>query len=170
MPQTLLALAAVLMFSMFALSQHRAKADGEEFAITAEVEMAGGQLARDRLATVLSKSFDEVDIGTDRVRTDPAGLSVLRRDAGEATEADYDDVDDFAGDPARAVTSEWMGATLRFTDSVAVRYVDTETLEASAAPTLAKEVTVIVRAVPTGFVGTPPVVTTLRQIATPSSN
>lgn len=168
MPQTLLALAAVLTFSLFALSQHGAKAEAEEFAVTAEVELAAGQLGRDRLATVLARRFDEV--ATDRgVRVDPAGLSTALGRDGEAAEADFDDVDDFSG-VVRTTARDWMGGTLAFTDSVSVRYVDKTFLTPSAAPTLAKEVTVVVRAVPQGFVGTPPIVAELTQIVTPLSN
>lgn len=170
MPQTLLALAAVLIFSVFALSQHTAKADAEAFAITSEVELAAGALARDRLATVLARRFDE-EAPEGGVRIDPAGLSTaLAAEPGEEVEGDFDDVDDFHGRAARTVVERWMGGTLSFTDSVSVQYVDAKTLTASRVPTLAKEVTVTVRAVPQGLIGTPPIAATLSQVVTPISN
>ena len=169
MPQTLLALAAVLLFSVFALSQHGAKADGEAFAVTSEVELAAGQLARDRLATVLARRFDEASPESG-VRIGTRGLSATLGPDGEAAEGDYDDVDDFHGRPARRSDRRWMDGTLAFTDSVAVRYVDALTLAESARPTLAKEVTVYVRAVAQGWTGAPPIVAELSQIVTPVSN
>ena len=175
MPQTLLALAAILIFSFFALSQHQSKADTERFAITAEVEMAAGRLARQRLATVLTRSFDEVDVGVRRARTSTAGLSPIGRDGAlgeEDVEANFDDVDDFDG-VAVPVTSDWMGETIAFTSEVAVRYVRvTASGIDGVGPsdrTTAKEVTVTVRAAPAGFVGTPEIAATLKQIVTPST-
>ena len=171
MPQTLLALCAVLIFSVFALSQHSAKASTERFAITAEVEMAAGRLARQRLATVLTKEFDEVDIGTSRARTGAAGLSPIGADDGENAEANFDDVDDFDGVSA-PMTSNWMGESIEFTGEVAVRYVrmTASGIQGSSTPTTSKEVTVTVRAAPAGFVGTPEIAATLSQIVTPGSN
>lgn len=174
MPQTLLALCAILMFSFFALSQHSAKADTERFAITAEVEMAAGRIARQRLATVLAKDFDEVDVGVTRVRTSPTGLSAIgpdNADGEEAIEADYDDVDDFDGSSV-LVTSDWMGQSLEFASEVSVRYVRmTATgIQGSSAKEVSKEVSVTVRAAPAGFVGTPEIAATLSQIVTPTSN
>lgn len=168
MPQTLLALAAILTFSVFALSQHRAKAGVEESVVTSEVEIVAGQLARDRLATVLALPFDDGDAaGTLRLTT--SGLAPLGPDADDTAP---DDVDDFNGLPARPVPTDWMGATLDFTDSVAVRYVDDRTLApcgpglGCAGPTLTKEVTVVVRAAPRK--GAPAVAAELNQIVTPT--
>lgn len=174
MPQTLLALCAILMFSFFALSQHTAKAETERFAITAEVEMAAGRLARQRLATVLTRAFDEVNVGVSRVRTSPVGLSAIgpdTADGAEAFEADYDDVDDFNGSSI-PMTSSWMGESIEFTAEVSVRYVRIAAgdIQPSAAKTTTKEVTATVRAAPVGFVGTPQIAATLSQIVTPTSN
>lgn len=174
MQQTLLALVAVLIFSFFALSQHSATADAEQFAITGEIEQAASRLARKRLATVLSRAFDESDVGRVRARTSPTGLSPIGPDnaAGEEpSEAQYDDVDDFHGSLVQS-TAGWMGQTLQYTTAVSVRYVTLGASGAStsATPTLSKEVTVVVRAAPSGFVGTPEIAATLRQLVTPGSN
>lgn len=175
MPQTLLALAAILLFSLFAMSQHTATADAGRFAITGEVEMAAARLARQRLATVTVRAFDEADVGQDRVRTEAIGLSPLGPDDGvllETSEADFDDVDDDHGAPARVALAPWMDESITFTDSVSVRYVAVgpSGISPSATPTLMKEVTVIVRAAPTGFVGTPTVAAVLSQVVTPTSH
>lgn len=110
-----------------------------------------------------------VDLAREGIRLDAAGLSALGPDATELTEADFDDVDDFHGAPARPVEVVWMGEPLAFTDSVSVRYVDPVTLAPSVTPTLAKEVTVWLRALPAGWIGTPPVVAELRQIVSSAS-
>jgi hypothetical protein len=90
---------------------------------------------------------------------------------GEANEWDFDDVDDFNG-LARVVQADWMSQQVTFTDSVTVRYLSYgaggEFVEVPG-PTLMKQVTVFVRARPEGFIGTPPIAATLRQIATPTS-
>lgn len=175
MQQTLLALVAILIFSFFALSQHEVRADAEVTALSAEVEMAGARLARERLADVLSRRFDEQDESHTRARTTPLGLTAaadLGPDADETLEADFDDVDDFHGRPARVLETEWMGQRVTFTDSVTVRYIEygaSGAFEEVDARTLMKQVTVYVRAQPDGFVGTPPIAATLRQIATPTS-
>ena len=171
MQQTLLALVAILTFSVFALQQHEVAADVERFAITAEVEFAAQRLARQRLATLLTYPFDEADVGVTRVRTSPAGLSALGPDDGETADPHYDDVDDFHGAPAQTVSEPWMDGTIDFAQAATVRYVTlgASGVTGSAAPTLAKEVTVEVRAAPAGFIGTPPVAARLSQVVTPSS-
>ena len=169
MPQTLLSLGAILAFSYFALSQHEATADVEKQAISAEYTHAAAELAQRRLATVVAHGFDEVDLVREGIRLDAAGLSALGPDEAELAEADFDDVDDFHGTPARRVEVVWMGEPLAFTDSVSVRYVDPVTLAPSVTPTLAKEVTVWLRALPAGWIGTPPVVAELRQIVSSAS-
>ena len=174
MQQTLLALVAILIFSLFALSQHEATADTERFAITAEIEFAAQRAARQRLATVLSFPFDEADVGQSRARTSTAGLSSLGPDDGvadETSEAQYDDVDDFHGAPAQALSEPWMDESLAFWQTTTVRYVTVGAagVTESALPTLAKEVTVEVRAAPSGFVGTPQIAARLSQIVTPAS-
>ena len=169
MQQTLLALAAVLAFSVYAFSQHQATADVEKKVVTAEYEHAAAELAQRRLATVVTYGFDEADLGREGVRLTAAGLSRLGPDDGEITEADFDDVDDFHAAPARPVDVLWMGQPLAFTDSVSVQYVDPVSLQPSATPTLAKEITVTLRALPAGWIGTPPVVAELRQIVSASA-
>ena len=166
MQQTLLALVAVLVFSLFTLSRHEFRADGP--ALGPEVERAGARIARERLADVLSHRFDEADLARGRVRTTPRGLSRLGPD-GEAAERDYDDVDDFHG-ATRVLEADGAGGPVTFTDSVAVRYLAhvAGELRGVPGPTLMKQVTVVVRARPAGFVGTAPVAARLRQIATPA--
>jgi len=168
MPQTLLALGAILAFAYFAFSQHQATADVEKSVVSAEYEHAAAEVGQSRLAAVTAYPFDEVDLHREGVRISPSGLSTVGRDDGETAEAHFDDVDDFHAAPARPVDVLWVGQPLAFRDSVSVRYVDPATLAPVAGPSLAKEVTVFVRAVPVGWIGTPPIVAELRQIVTPT--
>ncbi|MEM0962051.1 MAG: hypothetical protein AAGK21_05855 [Bacteroidota bacterium] len=176
MPQTLIALIAIVVFSILALQQHETSTETEEFAITAEVEQAATRLARQRLATIVSATFDEADVGVTRTRTGTANLT-LSADFGpddpvmeEVGEASYDDVDDYHLSVTSDVRAPWMGKEIVFSDSVHVEYVDLGTLASSASPTLAKSVTVFVSAAPEGFIGQPEIAVTLRQIVTPTLN
>lgn len=176
MQQTILALCAILVFSIFALSRHRADAAVERTAITGEYELAATDLAKERIETVTYFAFDESDVNGTGIRTSVLGLSTPGTDLGETSgdETTYDDIDDFHGAPARSVSRLWNGQQLQFTDSVAVRYVNPGAADLDAvlplgARTLAKEVTVTVRASRVGFVGTPPVVAELRQMVTPAT-
>ncbi|MEM1056801.1 MAG: hypothetical protein AAGI52_14860 [Bacteroidota bacterium] len=172
MQQTILALAAILIFSLYAMSRHQADASRERLAITAEVETAAVGIARTRMHEITLREFDEADIGREGARSSLAGLTATSSfgpDMGETTEATYDDIDDFDG-RATPQTVQWNGRNLVFRDSVSVRYVVPATAAASAGATLAKEVTIIVTAAPDGFIGTPEVAARLRRIVTPASS
>lgn len=171
MQQTILALAAVLAFSFFALNQHRANASVEHEALGGEIEMAATELARAQLVELTSLIFDEGDVGTTGFRTNTTGLSTtLGPDAGESMVALYDDVDDFHG-RITTVTSNWDGQPLRFRTGVIVRYVQpTNPDQTSATPTLAKEVSVTVQEITTGVTNRPPVTVILAQVVSPAWN
>lgn len=172
MQQTILALAAILIFSLYALSRHEADASRERFAITAEVETAAVGIARERLHAITVRSFDEADVGRDGARTSTSGLTATTSfgpDPGETSESMWDDVDDFHRD-ARPDTVQWNGRDLVFRDSVSVRYVVPATAATSTSQTLAKEITVVVTAAPSGFIGRPEVAARLRRIITPTAD
>ncbi|MEM6326756.1 MAG: hypothetical protein AAF791_06505 [Bacteroidota bacterium] len=172
MQQTILALAAILIFSLFALSRHESDAGRERIAITTEVETAAAGIARERVHTILSRSFDEADIGREGARTRTAGLtptSSFGGDMGETGEATWDDVDDFHGD-TRTETVQWNGRPLEFESTVSVSYFNPATSTRTTGQALAKEITVTVTAAPAGYIGTPPVAATLRRVITPTSN
>ena len=172
MQQTILALAAILTFSVYALTRHSADAEIERFAITAEVEMAATDIATARLSTVLARGFDEADRARESTRTRPDGLSPIGvADPDEAVEDQFDDVDDYHG-VARSSVRPWFGEDLVFTDSVSVRYVDPANPSATVPPgslELGKEITVTVFAAPAGYVGSPPIGARVRQVVTPAS-
>lgn len=182
MQQTILALAAVLAFSYYALSRHHDDADLERHAISSEIERAMTDAARNRLALVEAEAFDEDDLTVESIRTTPP-TSGLGPDAGETTVAAYDDIDDFSGlSEMRAVTIDRSLAAansslpagtrnVTFAITVAVRYVDAANPGvASAAPTMAKEVHVHAEEVVPAGVETerPPLAVDLRRVYTPA--
>ena len=144
MPQVLLAVCAILVFSFFALSQHRANKHIEEIAIASEIELAATDAARDKLTDITSYPFDEDDIGRTGLRTDPAGLSAIGPDAGETDQSLFDDMDDFDGF-LDSLSVEWYGTPLQFVITADVRYVDPFQPDVGVAgPSLAKEIAVTV--------------------------
>lgn len=172
MQQTILALAALLAFSIYMLTRHSAEAEIEQIAITAEMEFAATDIATQRLAEVLASAFDEADLDRQGTRATIEGLSTIgTADSGEPTEADFDDIDDYHT-VSRSVQRRWQGGDLVFTDSVSVRYVDPADPAnplASGTKSLAKEITITVFAAPVGYIGTRLIGAQLRQIATPAS-
>ncbi len=170
MQQTLLAVAAILAFSFFALNQHRANASVERGALGNEIELAATDLARAQLVDITARAYDEADVGVSGFRKTTDGLStVLGPDAGEDDVAFYDDVDDFHGRIWTA-TATWDGQPMQFRLGVVVRYVVPANPEQTAgSPTLAKEVSVTVQEInPTAE--RRPVTVTLAQVVTPAWN
>ncbi|MDX1419825.1 MAG: hypothetical protein R3181_07660 [Rubricoccaceae bacterium] len=170
MPQTLLALGAILAFSFFALSQHRTRASTEAALVGGELEQVASDLARATLLDVTRHAFDEADIGRDDLRTAPGGLTApadLGPDADETAPDRYDDLDDFHRlDTVQDGT--WDGEPVRFTVRVTVRYVEPGAPDSGAgSATLAKEVTVTVEE-ETPLGARPPATCTLRQVVTPA--
>lgn len=176
MQQTLLALAAVLAFSIFALTRHEDDAAMERRSISAHVERAAENLARARLSEISRLAFDEADIGTDRIRTTPSTLP-LGADAGETSAADFDDIDDPMSHAAVVGTPDIRavpvgGGTVELQVEVSARYVQpNDPGTVSAVPTLAKEIAVRVTEVlaPGQTTGRMPVQVTVRSVFTPSA-
>lgn len=170
MQQTLLALCAVAVFSIYALNSTRDEAAMEMRAVTSEGEHAAESVARDRLAMFERLAFDEQDIGrTSGIRINPP-TSAIGPDIDELALADFDDLDDLHGF-AEARTADAVGGagTLLFDVTYAVRYVVPSSLAVSAVPTLAKEVTVTVIETPSATTrGRPQVRATLRKVFTPA--
>jgi hypothetical protein len=175
MQQTLLALCAVLVFSLYALSRHRADAQTERDAMAGEIELVTAEQARALLARVTTLEYDEATVGLAEVPTSPETFSAqLRADAGEEAVAQYDDVDDWNG-YATTLTVPWQsgGATVPLTATVTVRYVRYATssgrrgIRSAGAPTMAKEITVTVREA-NPVPGHRPVVAALQQVVTPA--
>ena len=175
MQQTLLALAAVLAFSSYALTRHRADADVERRAIDVEVEVMATGLSQSWMAQVQQFAFDEEDAESEEGgirRTAPR--SILGPDAGETTDT-FDDVDDWDGHRVR-VSLPGPAGDLAFDLAITVEYVTFDAsgsgdsaVTPSAVPTLAKRVSVSVSEVVDGSTQRPPVQTVLRRLVTPTS-
>jgi hypothetical protein len=176
MGQTLLVVVAILVFSIFALNQHRARASAEHTAMGSEVELAATDLARTRLVEATALAFDEVLIGATGFQTDPNTLTLASAfgptgDPGEDGTAPPDDVDDLAGTSAVVTTLRdgLSGREMRFTVTYAVRYVLADAPGTGASErTLAKEVSVTVVENVATQTERPPVRCTLSQVVTPA--
>lgn len=92
MPQTLLALAAMMMATLFALNQQRGMMQTRMSMMRNEVETAATGVAVDRLEEVRAMSFDEATKGEDKVFSSSALTSkpTFTDDAPP-----IDDIDDF---------------------------------------------------------------------------
>ncbi len=102
MQQTLLCLAAVLVFSLFGLSRHRALAADERAEVRRETEAAALATAERWAATLTDAAFDEADLDRTqpmRLAGQTTGLTPKARFGAreEATVAAFDDIDDYAG-------------------------------------------------------------------------
>lgn len=178
MSQTLLTVAAILVFSLFALNQHRAQARSERNAMGSEVEFAVAELARAELLKATALPFDETLLGITRLLVDPNTLTLPSafgpgRDPGETQASPADDVDDLHG-VVRTVTVQrdnQSGRTMPLSLRFGVRYVlvnEPGTAAGANQRTLAKEVSVAVVEVVTGPVDRPPVTVMLTQVVTPA--
>ncbi len=78
MSQTIFAIAAILVFSIFALNQHRAHAAAERTAMGSEVELAATDVARAALIEATSLAFDEALMGQTVFQADPDDLTRFR--------------------------------------------------------------------------------------------
>ncbi len=168
MPQVLLTVVAILVFSIFALQQHESNKRLEQVAIGSEVELAATEVAREQLIAITSLAYDEADVGSTALRTDETGLSAIGPDSGESSSSQYDDLDDFHGHEQN-FSVDWHGSALDFTARSEVRYVDPATpSNTSTNPTLAKEVVVIVSEVNADPAGREQVTVRLHQVLTPA--
>ncbi len=175
MQQTLLALCAVAVFSIYALNTTRGEAAAELRSVTAGAEDAVASAARTRLAAADRLAFDEQDVGrgSQTVRLVPT-TSAIGLDAGEAEPHQFDDVDDFDGlieerDVQAGVGLDTSAGVLRFQLTYTVRYIDPlNPTVTSLVPTLAKELAVRAEEMTTGETGRPPVQVTFRKVFTPA--
>lgn len=172
MQQTLLALSAVLAFSLYALGRHTSDNRVEQRAISVEVELAAAELAETRMAQLLDLAWDEEDVGTSRLRRN-APASAIGPDPAE-TPATFDDLDDFHGITESHAVQTGAGA-LGFTVRITARYVREQTvggeraLAEAASPTLAKEVCLRVDEAASRPLGRAPAVAKVCRVVTPPS-
>lgn len=168
MHQTLLALCAILTFAYLALGRQHHDQSVDRHAQAVEAELAAVDVARAQMSAMTRLAFDEEDLATNGIRTEPSG-STLGADAGETGPAFYDDVDDWRDAPAWTEAVPVGMGTLTFRVAVAVRYVqDRRPTRASTKPTLTKEIVVSVVEVPDGELARPPATATLTRAVTPA--
>ncbi len=169
MQQTILALAAILAFSTYALTRHRADQEVELHAMGAEAELAAADIARTRMAQLERYAFDEDDVDRTGVRQS-APTSGIGPDLGEVAPIAFDDVDDW-DDYTETVPYALGVDSLHFTIAVHVQYVvPNAPSTSSATPTLAKEVVVRVDELGVNArSGRRAAEATLRRLVTPAS-
>jgi len=168
MPQVLLAVVAILAFSLFALNQHQAQKHIEQLAIVSEIELAATDTARDQLMMLARFAFDEADVGSSDLRTDVTGLSPIGPDAGETDESLYDDIDDFHNF-VDTLSVDWHGQPMEMVVTAEIRYVNAnDPDQTSSVPTMAKELAVTVGESDSDPEGRPRVMVRLLQVLTPA--
>lgn len=142
MPQTLLALAAILCFTYLALGRQTSDREAEMQSIRMELELAATDVAQALMTRVERNAFDEDDTGRTGVRTQPSTYA-LGPDPGEDAPVDFDDVDDWTG--YQGTEAPRVGAgVIPFRTFVHVRYVeDADPSRAASSATLTKEITVV---------------------------
>ncbi|WP_412070111.1 hypothetical protein [Rubrivirga sp. IMCC43871] len=169
MPQTILALAAILSFAYLAMGRQQHDQSVDRHTQGVEAELAAVDVARARMTAMERLAFDEADTGRRGVRTQPSDLA-LGADDDETGPGTYDDVDDWNAEPPSIEAVPVGLDSLRFRVEVAVRYVrDLEPTRASAKATLTKEIVVSAVEIPAGDIGRVPAEATLTRVVTPAS-
>ena len=164
MPQTLLALCAIMAFAYFALGSQRHDSDVDRRAIANEIELAATDVAWARITALERLAFDEEAAETGRVRITP---STAPLGPEEGSTMLYDDVDDWNGVVETQSVAVGSG-TLDFEVEIEVGYVqDLAPAQPSALPTLTKDLRVTVVEQQTGPSDRVPATVTLRRIVTP---
>lgn len=149
MPQTLLALMAMMMMTLFAFNQQRNILMMREDVYMRDVDLRATGVAVDQLEAFSAFAFDAATVG-DTITT--AGALTGLADLGE--DGTTDDLDDFDGTTATA-TRETPFDTLAFSVTTSVAYVEEDDPDvAAASPTKYKKATVQVYALDVAFADT----------------
>ena len=144
MQQTLLALAALLAFSLYALARHQDADEVERNAISTEMSHAASELSRNILMGIEGLAYDEQSIGrTGMTRATP--LAALGAEMDETNRSMFDDIDDYNGATWQAAVPRGADS-LRFDVAVTVGFVQDANADLpSTSPTFSKEVRVHVQ-------------------------
>lgn len=120
MPQTLLALAAMMMATLFALNQHRGVMQTRISMMRNEVMTSASGVAVDRLEEVRSMAFDEATKGEAKIfsSTDLTSKPTFTDDAPP-----IDDIDDFDGSSVQRFRV-WASDTLWYGVETTVAYAE----------------------------------------------
>ena len=173
MQQTLLCLAAVLVFSLFGLGRHRAIASDERAEARRETEAAALATAERWAATLTDAAFDEADLDRTRpMRLAGQTAGLTPRDhfgaTEEATPTDFDDVDDYDGFDHTETTRAALGV-VAFRVRIAVAYADPATFAPVSGSGLTTAKTAVVTVTEVRTDGQPPATATLPVRVTPAS-
>lgn len=120
MPQTLLALAAMMIATLFALNQQRGIMQTRMSVLRNEVQTAATGVAVDRLEEVRAMAFDEATKGEGKIFTS-AGLTSKPTFTDDAPP--IDDMDDFDGSYVERFRV-WQQDTLWYGVETDVRYAE----------------------------------------------
>ncbi|MEX0822342.1 MAG: hypothetical protein WD021_09375 [Rhodothermales bacterium] len=120
MPQTLLALAAMMMATLFALNQQRGVMQTQMSMIRNEIETAGTGVAVDRLEEVRAMAFDEATKGGDKIF---ASSELTSKPTFTDDAPPIDDIDDFDASYVERFRV-WQSDTLWYGVETSVGYAD----------------------------------------------
>ena len=172
MPQTMLALLALVLASVLTFNQQRLTARSQQNLVSDEVELAAAGLASEIVALIEGRSFDETTTPSairdadGAIPEDPdnfkGGDSFGAADRGDdgckllkpALTPDCDDVDDVAWDPDEIDVNPWQevsvdlshGRKLPFEVRIQAYYVDNpDSMEEADEPTRHKRILIDIR-------------------------
>ena len=137
MPQTVLAMMAMMVATLFAINQHRNVLHMRANQMENEISMATTAVAMDRLETIGSHPFDE-NVG-DSTLTSPSQLTPESDFTSDAPSSDIDDFDDAEKELFFMLDAD----TLKFKSISTVSYADEDDPELEVdTPTKAKKATI----------------------------
>ena len=153
MKQSLLAFLAMAVFTLLALSQQRVTMHYHGLVYGREYEIAAMNKVMDMLTLIQTEAFDEADVASS---VDPAQRTTttdLSTTLGlEVDETDFDDIDDYNGYSDTSSVYKFNGYPYAFDTFIEVCYIDevnpagaTESDRCVSSPTLAKQVTIIIK-------------------------
>lgn len=149
MPQTLLALMAMMLMTLFAFNQHRNVLTMREDVFMQDVDLRATGVAIDQLEALSAFAYDAATV--DDTLTTASALTSVEMLGDDGT---TDDLDDFDGTTATA-TRETPFDTLSFSVTTRVSYVEEEDPDTEAtSPTKFKKATVEVYALDVAFADT----------------
>lgn len=142
MPQTLMAILAMVVTSLFAFGQHRSVLTSRLNMINQEVALRSTSVAVNMLEEIGSLAFDEATKDSEIFSS--ADLTELTSEPAELESAQADDIDDF-NNIERTVTLTRRLGDLNFIGRSTVRYVNSDGTPSPMVQTKYKELTVVVK-------------------------
>ena len=145
MQQTILALGALMIIMTTAINFQRSIIMIQEVTYVREMESAALDISKFRIETIFNDTGFDENWNSETVLPSSTGVmtpsSNFGPDAGEATMADFDDVDDFHGFTELNVLHAIGQDTFRFNIDYFVSYIDPISGDTTSASTYAKQLT-----------------------------